>query len=148
MVSEGFSEIPKALPQWYLNDEKVPQRPKLPTINAALELSEGIVLRFRNDGFEVWSVVRAFLAISECPKVLEKLMLVYTEIAIDIGVNECWIMGDDNPIYLAFIQNKDFKLTAKNTTQVTKVKELYQEITEGEYSPSYVIKGHYRLQIL
>ncbi|MGH1385450.1 hypothetical protein [Kordia sp.] len=147
MLSEGFLEIPKALPQWYLNDEKVSQRPKLPTIHAALELSEGIVLRFRNDGFEIWSVVRANLAIIEYPEILEKLISIHTEIAKDIGVNECWIMGDNNPIYHAFIRNKDFKSIASNTLQVVNTEELYQEI-ELEDEVNYTIKGYCKLTLL
>ncbi len=147
MVSKDFVEIPKAFPQWYLNDEKVLQKPILPTINAALKLAEGLVLRFRNDGFEIWSLVRANLAIIEYPEILEKLISIYTEIAKDIGINECWIMGDDNPIYHAFIQNKDFKLTASNTVQVSGIEELYQEI-KIEDQLSYIIKGYHKLALL
>ncbi|MCH2193395.1 hypothetical protein [Kordia sp.] len=53
-------------------------------------------------------------------------------------------MGDDNPIYHTFIQNKDFKSVASQTLQAAGIEELYQEI-EFDDECNYTIKGYCKL---
>jgi hypothetical protein len=139
-LTEGFPEI-SSKAQWYLHDEKVSQTPKLPNIQAELALKEGLVLKIGDDGFALWSMIRAFLAISLHPKILEKFQELCLEIMNDLDIAECWILGDDNPIYHAFNQNKDFKLIATNNLQVKNIHDLYQELKAED---SYEIKGHYK----
>jgi hypothetical protein len=141
-LAEGFPDISSTVSQWYLHDQKVSQIPKLPDIQAELALKEGLVLKIGDDGFALWSMIRAFLAISLHPKILEKFQEICIEIMKDVNITECWILGDDNPIYHAFNQNKEFKLMATNNLQVNNIHDLYQELKPED---SYEIKGHYRL---
>ncbi|MEH0154760.1 hypothetical protein V6R21_11515 [Limibacter armeniacum] len=146
-LSEGFPELPDFGSQWYLDDIKIRERPKLPDINAAIELSKGLVMRFGESGFEIWSLIRAFLAIKFYPKIGQKLCEVYKEIGNEFGANECWIMGDDNPIYHSFLKGQDFATIAREVSEKNELNELYREINEGEYAGSYEIKGYYKLKI-
>jgi len=89
-------------------------------------------------------MIRAHLAISVEPEIAAKFKLMCTEIAKKTNVTECWIMGDDSPIYHAFIQKKDFKSVASQTQQAASIEELYQEI-EFDDECNYTIKGYCKL---
>ncbi|WP_299674326.1 hypothetical protein [uncultured Dokdonia sp.] len=141
-LNEDFPDVGNHKPQWYLNDEKVTQRPQLPNIDAELALPEGLVLRFGNDGFEIWSVIRAFIAIKHHPKVAEKLIAIYKEIGRDVQINKCWIMGDWNPIYLSFRKGESYKSIELEDPRKESLKSIYIENTD-----SYDIIGHYVLNI-
>lgn len=146
-LSEGFFEILNFGSQWYLDDIKINERPKLPNINAAIELSKGLVMRFGENGFEIWSIIRAILAIKSSPNIGQKLYDVYKEIGNEFGANECWIMGDDSPIYHSFLKGQDFVSIAKKVPEKNELNELYREIKEGKYTSCYEIEGYYKLKI-
>jgi hypothetical protein len=136
-------------PQWYSNDKKVNIRPKLPNINSAIEVPEGFVLRFRNDGFEVWSTISVQTFINQ-PEVIEKAISIYHKIGKDFNAEECWIMGDNNPILFSFREfskNTNFRIVAKNDIEKNELKDIYSQIKEGDYAGCYEVKGHYKLKI-
>ncbi|WP_299766832.1 hypothetical protein [uncultured Dokdonia sp.] len=141
-LEEGFPDLGNHKPQWYLNDEKVTQRPQLPNLHAELSLPEGLVIRFRDNGFEIWSVIRAFIAIKHHPKVAQKLVAIYKEIGRDVQINECLVMGDWNPIYLSFRKGNPYKLIALKDPRKNSLEDIYIEDTD-----SYDIIGHYLVKI-
>lgn len=146
-LDEGFSDLGDLKLQWYLNDKKITQRPQLPNVNAELALPQGLVIRFREDGFEIWSLIKAHQAVKHNPRIGQKLIALYKEIGYDFQVNTCWIMGDDNPIYHSFIKNESYKLVKSEDSKKESLQDLYIEITEGEYAGCNDIKGHYALKI-
>ena len=146
LLANGFSEFPLPL-QWTIDDTSVESRPELPSLAANLELPSGIILRFREDSIALWSSVRAFLAVSVTPEIGEAFLEICQEIGKALQIKECWIMGDDNPIYHAFHQHQDFKRVAESDLQQPTLQDIYHEITKGEFTGCYEIKGHYRLQI-
>lgn len=146
-LDEGFPDLGNHQPQWYVHDKKVAQRPQLPNIDAELALPQGLIIRFREDGFEIWSLIRAYLAVKHNPIIGQKLVTLCKEIGNDFQANECWIMGDWNPIHLSFIKGEPYKLVKAKDPKKESLQDLYMEITEGEYAGSYDIKGHYTLKI-
>lgn len=150
IISDGAKAWNNIEPQWYTNDEKVNKRPKLPDVNSVIELPGGILMTFRKDGIEICTGIRARMAISSHPEIAEKAISMYKNIGKNLNVNECWIMGDDNPVCLSFrrySENTDFRLVSKSDTQKNDLKNIYSEITEGEYEGCYEITGHLKMKI-
>ena len=142
ILDEGFPDAGNHTPQWYLHDKEVNERPQLPNIDAELGLSGGLMLRFRNDGIEVWSVIRAFIAIKHHPIIAQKLVAVYKEIGRDLHLNECWVMGDWNPIYLSYRKGEAYQLVKSVDPSKDTLEDIYVELND-----SYDIIGHYVLKI-
>lgn len=129
--------------QWYLNDERIDYRPELPDINSSLQLPEGIVMRFREDGFEVWLVHRAIIAIQDFNVAVLNL---FKQIKKDFYADECWVMGDDNPICHSFRNNNSNFKEIENDGQLKyELEELYSKINEGRYKGCYEIIGYIKL---
>lgn len=146
-LTSGFPKPSDFKTLWYLNDMEINERPNLPNINAAIQLSNGLVLRFGNYGFEIWSLIRAFSALIHYPQIGKKLCEVYKEIGNEFGANECFIMGDNNPIYFSFLNNDNFVIDLNANQEKNELNKIYREIKHGEYKGSYVIEGYYRLNL-
>lgn len=140
----GFPELSNLRLQWYLNDQKIKKQPKLPNSNATLELPEGLIITFRNDGIVIWSHIRASFIILEYPKIWESLKSVLLDIGKDIHTKECWIMGDNNAIYHMFLKNEDFKCAILSDLEVKTIEHLHNI---DHNLNTYNLEGHYKLNI-
>lgn len=147
VLANGFPEFTIQNLQWYIDDEKTTtQKPTIINNKSSVRLPEGLVIRFKKYGIEVWSPIRANLAIKTNPEICKKLLVIYKELGKDFISNQCWIMGDDNPIYHSFSENENFKLFEEKSAQVEKLEDLYKKVTVDNYT-SYEIKGHYILTL-
>jgi hypothetical protein len=144
MRAEGFAGPDGRPGQWY--DKRLPSasaalagHPPLPDVGVELLLpNPSLTLSFRADAFAVWSVMRAHLAIRHKPRSRARLLEVYRVLGRAFGATECWIMGDDNPIYHAFEQNQDY--WAVPGAEKFSLDELYPD-------PALGVEGFYRLPL-
>ncbi|RTQ48223.1 hypothetical protein EJV47_17500 [Hymenobacter gummosus] len=143
MQAEGFATGSRPV-QWYdkrkpTAEAALPGRPMLPDINMELLLpGPNLNLCFRADAFAIWSVMRARLVLGNRPESRARLLDVYREIGRGFGAAECWIMGDDNPIYHAFERNQDYSAVAGE--EKFSLAELYPD-------PALEVEGFYRLPL-
>ena len=142
VLKDGFIDFRKGNVKWFYDDKKIDTRPpSIPDINVALELPEGLVFRFRNNCFEIYSVIRAFQFLKYYPNTQLELLALYKEIGTALGAKNCWIMGDHEPLYHRFIRDKEFHFNDQDIVRKQNLGDLYIE-----HEDTYDINGYYNYE--